>query len=285
MTNEISPAAPVAVIATNPIPAAVVATVAPAAIQSPVPASSATPPPAAPTPPEASPSQGQIPSAQTPPVDTSKPVAETEKKSTSLLGAEPPIEAKDIPKVAEAAAEVKKEEGSQSAEPAPLPTFEAFKLPDGYTADTAKLGEFTKELADLEVATKADHAQLQAFGQKLVDKHVAEIQRLNDFYKTSWENQKNDWKTSFEKDPEIGGNRADTTLNAARQFLSTHGGSAAQQTELRQLMDSTGVGNHPALIRLLAKANSVLSEGKPLPGMKPIEAPKSKVARRYGSMN
>lgn len=213
----------------------------------------------------------------------------------SLLGAEPPKaaapEVKDTApaevKAADAPApETKKEEGSQSAEPAPLPTYEAFTLPEGITADDTTLGEFTKQLAEFETHTKADHAAVQEFGQNLVNRHVAEqqalTQRITEHYQNAWEKQGNDWKDAFEKDPEIGGNRRDTTLNAAQEFIRTHGGTEDQQNEFRQLMDTTKIGNHPALIRLLAKANMALSEGKPLAAPKPSLTTASKVERRYG---
>lgn len=208
-----------------------------------------------------------------------------------MLGkaAEPPAEAaKDAP-APDAAAEQTKEDGGQSAEAAPLPAFEAFTVPEGIQVDAEKLGEFTKELAEFEQATKADHAELQKFGQKLMDRHIAEVQatvdRLNEAYVAAFEKQKSEWRSAFEKDPEIGGNRADTTVNAALQFIRTHGGNEAQQQEFRELMNATGIGNHPALIRLLAKANSVLSEGQPLPAEKPPQQPRSKIERRYGQTN
>lgn len=231
------------------------------------------------------------PAAPAPAVVEAPVVAAPEK---SLLGAEPPKaaapEVKDTApaevKAAAPAPETKKEEGSQSAEPAPLPTYEAFTLPEGITADDATLGEFTKQLAEFETHTKADHAAVQEFGQTLVNRHVAEqlalTQRITEHYQNAWEKQGNDWKDAFEKDPEIGGNRRDTTLNAAQEFIRTHGGTEEQQNEFRQLMDTTKIGNHPALIRLLAKANMALSEGKPLAAPKPSLTTASKVERRYG---
>lgn len=268
-------------VTTTQIPAApIVATPAPAAVPPPVSPTTSTAPPVE-SPPAAvaplQPPEAPIPAAA--PAETPAVVA-----ATSLLGTEPEAKKEDKPAEVKVDAE-KKEEGGQSGEPAPLPVFEAFKLPEGFSPDDAKLGEFTKELAEFETVTKADHAKMQEFGQKLVDRHIAEVQRLNDFYKTAFENQKNDWKQSFEKDPEIGGNRAQTSINAAIQFIETHGGSTEQKAEFRNLMNTTGVGNHPALIRILAKANAVLAEGKPLPGTKPPAASTSKVERRYGKMN
>lgn len=265
-TTEL-PAAPVAAPAVAPVvaPTASPTTSTAPPVESPPAAVAPLQPPEAPIPPAA-------------PAEVPAVVA-----ATSLLGAEPEAKKEDKPAEVKVDAE-KKEEGGQSGEPAPLPVFEAFKLPEGFSPDDAKLGEFTKELAEFETATKADHAMLQAFGQKLVDRHIAEVQRLNDFYKTAFEKQKTDWKDSFEKDPEIGMNRTETTLAAAREFIRTHGGTPEQQKEFRDLMTSTGVGNHPAMIRMFSKANVAYAEGKPLPGTKPPSAPTSKVERRYGKM-
>lgn len=185
-------------------------------------------------------------------------------------------------------AEPKKEEAAQSVEPAPLPTYDPFKLPEdlGITYEEAGLGEFTKELAEFQVKTKADQKEMQAFGQKLIDRHVSELRttvnRLNDFYMNEFEKQKAEWRDAFEKDPELGGNRRDTTISSALEFIRTHGGTPEQQKEFRTLMDQTGVGNHPAMIRILAQAARAMSEGKPLPAAKPVQT-QSKVAKRYGS--
>lgn len=210
------------------------------------------------------------------------PVVEAPAKDTDPA---PVAEPKD-PNAADAV-EAPKDEGSQSDEPAPLPSFESFTLPEGFTADEAQLGEFNKLLGEFENATKADHAEMHKFGQSLLDRHIAELnnhaQKLNDFYKTSWEKQKNDWKESFLKDPDIGGNRQETTVKSALDFIRTHGGTEEQQTEFRNLMETSGVGNHPAMIRLLAKANMAMSEGKPLPAVTPVASNRSKIATRYGN--
>lgn len=201
-------------------------------------------------------------------------------------------EKKAIPEAAETKAdtqepiEAKETEGSQSDEPAPLPTYEEFKAPEGITLDAERVGNFTKALADFELKTKADHAEVQALGQQLVERYATEEKKSIDTYTTSlldaFEKQKSDWRESFEKDPEIGGNRKDTTINAALEFIKTHGGSEEQKKEIHQLMDQTGVGNHPAILRLFAKAMTAMSEGKPLPATRPLMQ-KSKLEKFYGS--
>jgi len=226
-----------------------------------------------------------------------------EPKEKSLLGSapepadgtespkeEPPLESEgeESPDLEGEQPEEKKEEASQSEEAAPLPTYEPFTLPDDIQLDENTLGEFTQTLAEFETLTKADHAEVQKFGQELVTRHIAEVQnavqRLNESYAATWEKQKNDWKESFVNDPEIGGNRQETTISSALEFIRTHGGTDAHQADFRKLMDETGIGNHPAMIRILANAMEAKREGKPLPASQPIPSQRSKVNTRYGKM-
>ena len=225
---------------------------------------------------------------------TSAPVEPT-KEAPGLLGTDPaaakPAEKPTEPVKPDAVAPdatQPKEEASQSAEPAPLPTYEPFKIPEGFQADTEKLGEFTKELAEFESLSKADHAATQALGQKLMDRHISELKEALDrqtkLYTDFWEKKKNDWKESFIKDPELGGNRMETTINNGRDIIRNYGGTPEQQQELRSVLVESGLEGHPALIRLLNNISKspLVTEGKPLSAAKPVSAPQSKRGKWYG---
>lgn len=285
------------------VPTSVTASPPPAASQSP-PSTSSTPAPAVISPASASVAPTADTAASSPAsivetTPTEAPITEQPSESTgpeTPLGTDPDAPKED-PQVKEEEitkspdgdkpAEEKKDEDSQSDEPAPLPAFEAFKLPEGLTADSDAFTNLTKMLGEFEVKTKAEHAEVQAFGQSLVDRHVEQlnktIKQVSDVWTQNWENQKKDWFESFKSDPEIGGNRMDTTLAAARQFIRTHGGTPKQQQEFRELMNVSGVGNHPAVIRLLAKASKVMSEGRPLPASSPVSDKKGRAATLYGN--
>lgn len=292
MTDEIIPTqAPVAPAPTAAAPVAIpsvdTTVTAPAAVVAPVAPVVEAPAATAPVPAAIAPTT--ILGAEPPKTD-----AKTDAKVEAPVADKPADTKAEAPKTEDAKkdasadvkpADQKKEEAKQSDEPAPLPTYEAFKLPEGISADEMRLGEFTKLLAEAELA-KGDHTKMQDFGQKLVDRHIAEVQEVlkkqSDFFINAFEKQKVEWKEKFLSDPEIGGNRWQTTATAANEFISTHGGNAEQQKELRQLMESSGIGNHPAMIRVFAKAMMNMSEGKPLPAPKPESRPMSKVERRYG---
>ncbi len=221
-------------------------------------------------------------SEPTPEIKTEAPVTD------ATPPADKPVEAK-APEVAkpegDKPVEAPKDLGDKSAEPAPLPVFEPWVLPEGAKLDEGKTAEFNSLLGEFQNASKAEQALVQKFGQTLVDKHTAALTetvgRLHEAYQQSWVKQTEDWKQAFISDPEIGGKRQATTVKQANEFISTHGGTPEQQTEFRNLMQTTGIGNHPAMIRMFANAMSRFSEGKPLPANPPVSAP-SKTQRMYG---
>lgn len=181
-----------------------------------------------------------------------------------------------------------KEDGAQSDEPAPLPSYDDWSLPEELTVDKDRIGQFNQMLGEFQVLTKADQAKTQEFGQKLVDYHVSELKQALEYHQKAnyqfWEKQQSDWKTAFENDPEIGGNRKETTLKAANEMIRLHGGTAEQQKSLVDSLVNTGMANNPDLVRLLANIGRSFSEGRPVPASKPAPTVTSKVARRYGGM-
>jgi len=269
--------------------AAAPAAVAPAAVAAPSPQPAATPatPVAGTTP---TPAAAPAPVVETKPAATP---ADAPKTEPTVLGAEPvtaPVvdPAKPPVEAAKAPVEGEKTTPAQSAEPAPAAVYEKFTVPEGITLNDEQLGKFTGLLSEFETTTKADHAAVQAHGQKLMDIYIGEATRitndLNKYYQDSWAKMKTDWRAEFVADPELGGNRQETTVAAAQTFIRTHGGSEAEQKEFRQLMESTGLGNHRVMIRILARAGVAMSEGRPLVATTPAAAaPKSKIESMYGT--
>src|SRR6185312_11366885 len=169
------------------------------------------------------------------PVEAPVEVKEAPKEATTLIAKELDRTEEKAP---EALIEVPEPEkiSEESVEEAPVepveiipPTYEAFTLPEGVEVDSDRMGEFTGILADLETKSKAGHEFVQEFGQKAVDFHVAELQRaiesLNKTQLESWEKTVTDWREATVADPEIGGNRIQTTLDSANKFIRTHGGT------------------------------------------------------------
>lgn len=213
---------------------------------------------------------------------------EAPKPAETILGeALKPVEPTPAPVQDTPPVEAKTTEGGQSDEPAPPPKYEPFTVPEGMSFKEERMGEFIKLLSGLELEGKANHDFVQKFGQEAMNFHITEVQKLsediNASYKTAFEKQKTDWKTAVLSDPEMGGNRIQTTVDTIKNFLRTHGGTAEQQAEFTALMETSGQGNNPVMLRLLYNAGKAMSEGRPLAANKAVPTQKSKVATMYGN--
>lgn len=229
------------------------------------------------------------PVATAPETNPEAPVAPVEapQPATTVLGEALEVkESAPVEAPKEPTEEAPKNEGGQSENTAPPPKYDPFTLPEGVTLDDTRIGEFTGLLSELELDGKATHEAVQKFGQKALEFHINEVKNtiegLTKIYQESWDNQKAAWKEAFLNDPEIGGNRFQTTIDSALTFIRTHGGTPEQQQEFRALMDTSGLGNHPAMIRMLAKAGQAMKEGAPLAAPKPVSQPKSRTQVMYG---
>jgi hypothetical protein len=228
--------------------------------------------------------------ATTTPVDTKSSVDAPKIDSapeTLLSEAPKPADAQKPNSEAPKAEDVTKEL-SQTDEPAPqvLPSYEAWKLPDG--AEPLKselLSGFGNELGEFELSHKVDHAAMQQFGQKLVDRAnqvISETQTkvINDLA-GQFEAKKNEWKNEIVADEEFGGKRLQTTIDRANRAIRTLAGP--DEPAFRALMKDYGVGNNPVLIRMLARAGEMMREAKPLVAQSPVSAEKlSVIDKMYG---
>ncbi len=207
----------------------------------------------------------------------------------------PVVEPKPEPdaKPADAPTETPKEEAAQTDDPAPLPVYEPFTLPEGIQVEAEQLTQFTNDLAEFERSHNVPHVAMHAFGQKLVEKYTTQTQetltRIAESQNAAWEKQKSDWKDALEKDPELGGNRLETTTQSLRQAVEKFAGNEDQLKEFRETVDTYAWGNNPALVRLIHNMNAKIASyetetARPI-GAQAI-APKSKsmVDRRYGKM-
>ena len=193
--------------------------------------------------------------------DEAAPVVEPEKPAEEKTPqSEPPKEGE------EKSPEQKNDEAPKTEEPAPAPVYD-FTLPEDFQKDE-KFDKLVEKLGAFELDTKADHAKVQAFMQDLLTEHQTVLQetvtRIAEAQAAQWENTRAEWKETIEKDPELGGNRADTTKANIRRFIQTYGGSADEKKAFSEFMNETGVGFYPPLVRMIAKAGELLAEGRPL---------------------
>jgi hypothetical protein len=157
--------------------------------------------------------------------------------------------------------------GEGEAKPPTPPAYDAWKIPEGIKLDDKQQGEFASELAEFETSTKADHAAVQAFGQKLIDRYVGEVQRIGEAtqkaQRDAWSAFNESQIAEFKADPEYGGKREETSLSQARYVIDRML-PKQQADELIAMMSHTGMGNNLRLIGLLNKIYPFIAEPSPV---------------------
>lgn len=253
-----------------------------AAAAAPVIPAAPAPSPAAPAAPIAAPAPTSLPAESAavaaPSIAAAPAVAAVEpaKPAASLLSEPAPI-----PPVPADAAPVPAEAPPVEA---PAPVYAPFTLPEGVTLGEPETAAFTSLLGKLELA-KGDHAQTQAIGQELVSMHLAETQKLVERLRTdqheTFNRTRETWRS--ESRDKILGREPQKTLASCAAVIEQFGGNQAQIQELRQALDYTGAGDHPAVVRLLTNLGAALGEGRPVVAASAPQVPRSKAQRLYGA--
>ncbi len=128
-------------------------------------------------------------------------------------------------------------------------------------------------------------------GQRLIDLHLAEIERakaqLTKHQIDVFHSTREAWRNEVIKDPELGGNRIQTTINGALGFMRHYASNADHYTRLIQKGEVTGWNDDPDFIRLMWNASqglaSLYREPAPVVPMKPAVQPQARYSRRYGT--
>ena len=116
-----------------------------------------------------------------------------------------------------------------------------FETPEGFEAfDEALAAKFVDIAAEVNLPNDVAQKMVDLYAQELTAQHEAEME--------DWDNTLNEWKNESMKDTEIGGSQLETSVNDARVALNTFGTS-----EIKNILEDTGLGNHPEVIRMLAK--------------------------------
>lgn len=165
-----------------------------------------------------------------------------------------------------------------AAKPAGAPEkYGDFKLPEGTKLEAAELTDFqtfaksqnltqeqAQSLLDRTLKTRTDTEA------SVVAKQQAMVKQLS-----------TDWKTQTQADPEIGGDKLTATLATAVKARDAFGSPA-----LIKILDDSGMGNHPEVVRFFAKVGAAMSEDKHVQGGKAAtdNTEAARMARMYPSM-
>ena len=171
---------------------------------------------------------------------------------TPAPAADPKPDAKAEPAKEAAKDEKAKDAAPDPAKDAPAAAPPAFVLEDLKVPEGAKLAEKEgKAFADL-----INNAEIGAKdkAQGLLDLHLAEVKRVAD---TISQQQRDAWttfndaeKNRLRTDPELGGNRLNTTLAMAKAVVEEYL-PAESASKLLAFMDYSGAGNQREMVELL----------------------------------
>lgn len=119
-----------------------------------------------------------------------------------------------------------------------------FVAPQGVTYDDVVIGQFSEIAKELNLP--------QDSAQRILDKVAPVIQaRQNEALVTA----RSEWEQASKSDKEFGGPQIMENLAVANKALNTFG-----TPELRSMLNESGLGNHPEVIRLLYRAGKAISE-------------------------
>lgn len=162
------------------------------------------------------------------------------------------------------------------AEPAPAappvaPESYTFTPPEGQAYDPGMLTTFEATARELNLSQEAAQTLLERMAPTITERQ-AQAQAA------SFQATVETWADQARKDPEIGGEKIGDTLRLGELAIDKLG-----TPELSKLLISSGFGNHPEVIRVLAKAGALLKEDSIVTGRE-TAAPADPAALFYPSM-
>jgi hypothetical protein len=125
--------------------------------------------------------------------------------------------------------------------PAGAPEKYELELPDGFSLDPQVMTEFEPVLRELNLDNAQASKLAGLYGQLRQSEAAAYGETVQE------------WGKQAAADPEIGGKAFPENVELARSALATHG-----SPELKGLLDSTGLGNHPEVIRFFARVGKTI---------------------------
>lgn len=144
--------------------------------------------------------------------------------------------------------EATKSDGTEEkpAEKLGAPEKYEFKAPENIVVDEATLGAFSEIAKELDMPQEAAQKILDKMGPAMAAKSSEAIANLH-----------KSWGEQTKTDKEFGGEKLNENLAVAKKALDAFG-----TPELRTLLNQSGLGNHPEIIRAFFKAGKSISEDR-----------------------
>lgn len=146
-----------------------------------------------------------------------------------------------------AAEKAKTEEAEKDKKPEGAPEKYEFTAAEGIELDTEAMKDFEPVARDLNLTNEQ--------AQKLVDAYPKILAGVQQRQADAWQAQTEQWATDVKADKDIGGDKLTGNLSAAQRALDQFG-----TPELKEYLNTTGLGNHPDLVKTFVKIGKAMSE-------------------------
>jgi hypothetical protein len=143
----------------------------------------------------------------------------------------------------------KTEDGGEKPKTEGPPEKYEFTLPEGMALDEAALGKFEPVLRDVGLTNEQANKLAGVFAEI----RNADLQASQQAYAELTTG----WRDAVKADPEIGGAKFDASIKMAGAAMA-----AFAAPELHEVLNNTGLGNHPAVVRFMTKVGAALQEDK-----------------------
>lgn len=122
--------------------------------------------------------------------------------------------------------------------------------------------EVNEELRDELLAVLNDREKSpKELAQSLSDLHQKASKQFSEAMTKMWEDTQTKWRDEVKADPDIGGDKLQTTIGRIGRLVTEYG-----TPELAQIFDSTGAGNNVHMIKFLDKMAAKLVEPEAVTG-------------------
>lgn len=125
-----------------------------------------------------------------------------------------------------------------------VPEQYEFKPPEGVEFDEATIGVYAEAAREAGLSQEAADIVLNKIAPHLAQQQAARLAEA-----------RNDWARQSRADAEFGGEKLDENLAVAKKAVE-----ALASPELKTLLEQSGLGNHPEIIRLFYRAGRSLSQ-------------------------
>lgn len=207
--------------------------------------------------------------------DTGAPAAATmltaDPAATDTTAEQKPVDGQAPATAADAPATNADEPAEEKPQGAPE-EYADFTAPEGVTFNAETMTEF-KAFAKEKNLSQED-------AQKLVDIGMKNAQQRDANYRDQIEQAQKQWAESSRTDKEFGGDKLDENLAVAKQALATFG-----SPELSAMLEESGLGNHPEIIRAFYRVGKAVSEDRLVKGTTRPAAADDVTKKLYPTMN